>query len=118
MVPKYKRGISVILCVVFIMIMVSPAEAITEKPYDRMMYKFGRGLSNVVFSPVEIFRSVDQYSEETGYAAGTVMGIFHGVGMTVARVVTGLCDVVTFVQADPENYIMEPEFVFGKADMI
>ena len=58
--------------------------------------KLGRGLVNVISSPLEIPCAIrDDVSERAG--AGVVTGLFKGVALFVRRVLVGVTEVGTFV---------------------
>lgn len=58
--------------------------------------KFGRGLVNVLSSPLEIPCAIRDDSAERG-AAGAVTGLFHGIILMARRILVGVTEVGTFV---------------------
>ena len=76
-----------------------------ERAYPvKIIWKFGRGLENILKSPVEI--PVNMYKEAHraevrgenagGQAIGYFTGTITGIGYTLARIGVGIFDVVTF----------------------
>ena len=58
--------------------------------------KFGRGLLNVISSPLEIPCGIrDDVAERGG--AGAATGFFKGIAFFARRVLVGVCEVGTFV---------------------
>lgn len=73
--------------------------------------KLGRGVADIVESPIELVNGITQYSQHnpiTGIAAGTLMGT---VGM-MTRILAGVYELVTFPVPIPAGYmpVMEPEY--------
>ncbi|MFC1809630.1 exosortase system-associated protein, TIGR04073 family [Candidatus Omnitrophota bacterium] len=81
--------------------------------YDNITHKLGRGVSNVLFSWVEVCRSVDNKIDDLGLWSGLCVGPLHGSGRVIGRIFTGAFDIVTFLAPTPtfDTYYMEPEFV-------
>ena len=89
----------------------------------RPVQKLGRGISNVAFSVFEIPMKWSEVTNEQGGLAGITYGSLKGVCYTVARIVVGVVEVVTFFAPLPgcPNYpddigwgygpIMKPEWV-------
>ena len=63
--------------------------------------KFGRGVANVLFSPLELLQQPMDVAEAKGNIAALTYGVFRGVAMTVARVCVGAVDIVTFYMPLP-----------------
>lgn len=63
--------------------------------------KLGRGVANILFSPLELIQQPLGVAEEKGNIAALTYGMFRGVGMTVARVCVGVTDVLTFYMPLP-----------------
>jgi len=75
---------------------------------DAASRNLGRGISNVVFSPFEIFDSVYNIQKEEGETAAITYGVIQGVTRTVTRIWVGSFEIVTFpVGRDP---MIGPEF--------
>ncbi len=79
--------------------------------------KLGRGLLNIISSPVEIARSIQIGSREENLAYGWTIGLLKGFGNGAVRFGAGVIDVVTFPFEFPTEYkapLIEPEFVWDK----
>jgi putative exosortase-associated protein (TIGR04073 family) len=76
--------------------------------------KLGRGVANTLTGVVEVPKNIYTTSVEDNALAGVTLGLVKGVGMGIARIATGLFEVVTFPLPVPEGYkpILEPEYVF------
>lgn len=75
--------------------------------------KLGRGLSNVVTSPMEILSGMQRASEEKGLFAGLTWGTVDGLFHTVKRAVVGVYETATFPVPVPAGYepiLDDPEF--------
>ncbi len=70
--------------------------------------KLGRGISNIVFSPVEIVNSVYTVQRNDGEVAAVTYGVLQGLTRTVARIGIGAYEVVTFPVG--RRPIITPEF--------
>lgn len=58
--------------------------------------KFGRGLKNVLSSPLEIPCTIRDDVKDRG-AAGSITGLFRGVALMARRILVGVTEVGTFV---------------------
>lgn len=77
--------------------------------------KLGRGVANVVTSPVGILEGIQDTMAERGAFAGFTWGIFQGVVNVVKRVVVGTYEIITFPVPFPRDYqpiLTDPEFYF------
>lgn len=75
--------------------------------------KLGRGAANIVTSPLEILKSVQDTSKESGYIAGFTWGPVKGIFKTITRATVGVYEIVTFPIPMPRDYkpiLKEPEF--------
>lgn len=80
-----------------------------------MWTKAGRGLNNIVFSPLEIFyRPYEMRQKGDRWPIALAGGVFKGAGYAVARLGVGVFEVLTFPHPCPGNYetILEPEHMF------
>jgi putative exosortase-associated protein (TIGR04073 family) len=77
--------------------------------------KLGRGIANVVTSPVELPRTVEKVALRDGWVAGSTVGALQGVARFFLRAGAGLFEIVTFPVEVPPGYqpLIRPEFVFG-----
>lgn len=76
--------------------------------------KFVRGLANILTSPLEIPRNVQNLTEESGVLVGWTGGICQGIGMMALRIIVGAYETVTFPVPLPADYVpvIQPEFVW------
>lgn len=76
--------------------------------------KLARGLVNVISSPLELPRNVQNMTEEQGVLVGWTGGMAQGIGMTALRIIVGAYEIITFPIPFPEDYkpVIEPEFVW------
>jgi len=76
--------------------------------------KFGRGLVNISTGWGEMIRCPKEIMRERGYLLGATWGPLKGIGMTVIRTVSGVCETALFFYPLPGNYdpFLEPEFVW------
>lgn len=80
-----------------------------------MWTKAGRGLNNIVFSPLEVFyRPYEMKQKGDRWPIALAGGVFKGAGYAVARLGVGVFEVLTFPHPSPGNYetILEPEHMF------
>ncbi|MEE8509089.1 MAG: exosortase system-associated protein, TIGR04073 family [Myxococcota bacterium] len=96
------------------------AEARSGRSYPvKIIWKLGRGLANIVRSPVEI--PVNSYKEARGAnlagdnTGGQILGYFAGtitgVGFMIARIGSGVFDIATF--PIPTKSLMQPPIPDG-----
>jgi putative exosortase-associated protein (TIGR04073 family) len=109
-----------ILVLALALLLPAAAHANTDRSYPvKILWKFGRGVYNVVKSPVEI--PVNSYKEArgaklagdntSGQVLGYLVGIFTGTGYMFCRIGTGIFDIVTFPW--PTKALMEPPVADG-----
>jgi putative exosortase-associated protein (TIGR04073 family) len=75
--------------------------------------QFGRGVSNILFGAVEVWRNMVRVGRDEGDLAGATKGLGLGLWRTGVREVVGVFELVTF----PFGWsaIVEPEYVFQSA---
>lgn len=81
--------------------------------------KLGRGLLNIVSSPIEVARTINVQSNVKGPAYGWTGGLVEGLGRFVVRLGTGAIDVVTFPFDFPDDDkapLIRPEYPWQKWD--
>ncbi len=80
--------------------------------------KLGRGLSNTSLGWVEIFKGVQDVSEESGFWAGASWGPIYGTMNALRRTATGVYETATFPFAGPDHFepILEPEYVLDSVE--
>jgi putative exosortase-associated protein (TIGR04073 family) len=84
---------------------------------DNAVDKLGRGLANVLTSPIEVVQGMSDVNEEHGMIAGATIGTLQGVVNLVKRAGVGLFEIVTFPIPIPGDYgpiLTEPEFFLDK----
>jgi len=82
--------------------------------YQDVTHKLGRGLTNLVTSPIELGNTLEYEVEKYGIYRGIPFGVLKGLVQATGRIIVGLYEVLTFPIEYPADYkvIMEPEFVF------
>lgn len=89
----------------------------TYEPADEQYMvgdKLARGFANVLTSPLEIPRNVQNVTEEQGILIGWTGGLCQGIGMMALRIIVGAYEIITFPIPFPEGYkpVITPEFVW------
>jgi putative exosortase-associated protein (TIGR04073 family) len=106
--------------------MTGQAEALQRKKVatrGTAMKKLGRGVTNVVTGPGEIFRDIKFASAKgtkqglyglTAVTEGIVMGTVTGTVKSVGRMASGIYDIATFPLDLPSNYgsFYQPDTIF------
>ena len=97
---------------------VQPQLGWAEEETDRvqlMLGKLGRGVSNIVTSPLELLRVPTLVKRKDGYFAGSTIGVFQGAWQGIRRAAVGIFEVASFYLEIPEDYgpIVSPEFVLA-----
>ncbi|NQT22360.1 MAG: exosortase system-associated protein, TIGR04073 family [Candidatus Omnitrophica bacterium] len=83
---------------------------------DSPIKKLGRGLCNIVSSPLELLQGIQDANNEGGFLAAFTWGVLKGLFQTGVRAGVGVYEVVTFPIPFPKDFepILEnPEF-FGE----
>ena len=80
---------------------------------NQMWAKLGRGLGNITFCYLEIFRQIGDLGETERWPVAGFGGFFKGVIYTGVRAAAGVYETATFPLPLPPNYepVMKPEFV-------
>ena len=105
-----KRFIAIVMIFLCVVATVSPAHC------DTPLKKFGRGVANIIFSPIEIFEQQSRVSTDDGPMAGITYGLFKGVLMMGVRALVGVYEIATFPIPYPAKYraiLNDPEFFFS-----
>lgn len=79
--------------------------------------KFCRGLLNVSFGFLEVFKNVRDTGKEDGVGMAISYGALKGVYYMVKRMAVGVYEIVTFPIPIPEDYapvLDDPEYFLGK----
>lgn len=77
--------------------------------------KLGRGVLNIVSSPVEVARTIHVESEVQGKGYGWTAGLVKGLGRTFVRLGAGVVDLVTFPFDFPDENkapLIKPEYAW------
>jgi putative exosortase-associated protein (TIGR04073 family) len=82
--------------------------------WGNMAHDFGRGIVNIVSSPLEIPITIQKYHESSGYpVVRHVTGLFDGTFRMVKRAGSGLWDfVIAIIPGDQEGVPPTPETLF------
>jgi putative exosortase-associated protein (TIGR04073 family) len=91
------------ICKAFLVLVILSGIFFTSNSYaGDPIRKFGRGLSNIIFCFLEIPVTVYDVNQEEGGIAASTYGLAKGTGLTVARAVVGVTEVVTFLTPLPD----------------
>lgn len=105
-----KRSLIVLLVLVMFLSMTAVSYAATPSA------KLARGIANIVVGGIcEVPKNIDmEWKASKNAAIGILVGFFKGLGWGVARVGSGLWDVLTFPAAVPANYepLLKPDLVY------
>lgn len=104
-----KKYITIAVILILMVSITSPAYC------DDALRKFGRGLCNIITSPLELFEQIKRVNTSDGPLASITYGTLKGVGMIAVRAVVGVYEVVTFPIPFPKHYkpiLKDPEFFF------
>ncbi len=108
----------VILPLVLLLASTSPALAQeVQKPesvIEKMVFKFTRGIANLVTSPVEIPKQSYLTVRDRG-PIGYLIGPLKGIGMTTYRAVIGGVETIFFMVPQPGYYdpMVDPDYVWN-----
>jgi putative exosortase-associated protein (TIGR04073 family) len=94
----------------------APESSTPQEVVGAMSHKLVRGIANTATGWVEFPKQIYLTYRDEGPAAGIFVGPFKGIGMTVARTVTGVGEAITFFIPYPgffEPYF-EPTYVWQK----
>jgi putative exosortase-associated protein (TIGR04073 family) len=77
--------------------------------------KLGRGIVNLVTSPLEIpnqsFKLAEKQEDPMAQAAGYAGGLFLGVGHFFGRMTSGMVDIFTFPVTSWDQALVDPEYI-------
>jgi len=105
-----KRMLKLVLPMLLLATVFSPAMAVEEFDSSGPLTKLGRGIANVAFGPLEILKQPYDVNQNMGAIPALTYGVLRGVCFTIARVAVGVTDIVTFpmplpgCKDDPEDY--------------
>ena len=83
-------------------------------------HKLGRGLLNMVSSPIEVVRQIHLTTQKETLLRGWTVGLVKGVGYGIARLGNGAVDTLTFPFKWPDANrapLMQPEYVWDNTDI-
>jgi putative exosortase-associated protein (TIGR04073 family) len=91
-------------------------EASAQDVVEGMANKAVRGIANTTTGWMEFPKQIYQTYQEDGPAKGIFVGPLKGLGMTIARTVSGACELATFFVAYPGFFdpYLDPEYVWQK----
>ena len=87
---------------------------------NSMSDKLGRGVLNMVGSPVELARTIHIQSNAKGPGYGWTMGIVEGLGRTLVRFGAGAIETLTFpfdFPKDDKSPLLTPDYPWQKWDV-
>lgn len=101
---------------VIVVISASGAEAklVNEMNTQKALAKFSRGVTNVATSPGEFLTQMPAAMESSpDYLTGFIKSLGMGLGHTLKRFGSGVCDIATFPFPGKTNYkpTVEPETI-------
>ena len=82
--------------------------------------KLGRGILNMVGSPVELARTIHIQSNVKGPAYGWTMGLVEGIGRALIRFGAGAIETVTFpfdFPKEDKSPLLTPDYPWQKWDV-
>ncbi len=106
-----KRFTAIFIIICFVLSAALPVHA------DGPVKKLGRGVANVVTSPLEVPKGMGDVNETDGIFAGATWGVFKGAVDCVKRAVVGVYEIATFPVPVPKDYepiLDDPEFFLDK----
>ena len=100
---------------IFMVISLSILSLVTPAFCYDPVTKLGRGLCNILTSPLELPAQSSKANNSDGPFAGATVGVLKGLQMTVTRAVVGVYEVATFmlpIQKNSEPILKDPEYFF------
>ena len=98
------------MLLVLVIIMLNASIGYCETPAFK---KFRRGFCNILTFHLEFIHQMEKEGAVGGTGRAMTVGLIKGVGMTAARIATGVYEVVTFPLPVPAEYkpiLTDPEF--------
>lgn len=82
--------------------------------------KLGRGVANVVTSPLELIRVPTLTARKDGGLAGLTVGLARGAWAGVERLAAGAVEIVTFPVPFPSGWdsLVRPEFMYAHGEWV
>ena len=87
---------------------------------DGATTKLGRGLCNIVTSPMEVINQITRTNETDGGFAAATVGVLKGAGWTLGRALVGVYETATFMLPWPDDYgpiLRDPEYFIENIPM-
>ncbi len=115
------RGLSVIAGGLLCVMWMQPVWANSTLTVQELMAKkLGRGIMNVVSSPLELIRVPALVSRHEGVLAGGSVGLMQGAWHMLLRAGAGICEIITFPSHFPPEGkpLIEPEFVWANGNWV
>ncbi|MCK5451481.1 MAG: exosortase system-associated protein, TIGR04073 family [Candidatus Omnitrophica bacterium] len=103
-----KKNIAILLVLVLVLSFAAPAFA-----GNNALTKLGRGVANVLTSPVALGRGITECEKKDGILAGLTVGALNGTFNVLKRIVVGTYEIVTFPIPLPQGYdpiLTDPEY--------
>ena len=100
-----------ISAIISLFILTFVTSAFCDDPATRL----GRGLANILTSPLELPAQSSKVNNSDGPFAGLTVGVLKGLQMTVTRAAVGVYEVATFMlpsQKDSGPILKDPEYLF------
>lgn len=82
--------------------------------------KLGRGVANLITSPLELIRVPTLVSRKDGGLAGMTVGVARGAWAGLERAAAGVVDIVTFPVPFPSGWdsLVRPEFIYAHGEWV
>ncbi len=106
-----KKVIAVLIVIVLVLAVSAPGYA------DNAVDKLGRGVANVITSPFELTKGMDDAKQENGIFAACTTGLLKGTVNIVKRAAVGVFEIATFpipLPADYKPILKDPEYFLEK----
>ena len=87
--------------------LLTPIAHSADNYFTRSSQKFGRGAANVLSSPLEILRGVEENFETAQPVKMVFLGPIKGMFLTTGRILVGTYEMATFFV--PHGPIMDPD---------
>lgn len=80
--------------------------------------KLGRGVANVITSPLELIRMPTLVARQDGGLAGLTVGVARGAWAGAERALAGAVEIVTFPVPFPRGWdsLVRPEFIYAHGE--
>ena len=109
-----KKAVRYLASILLLVLVVAPNAWAEGNYVNRSSEKLGRGLFNIVFSPLEIFKSIESELKEGQPFKMVTLAPVKGVLKTVERISVGSYETVTFFV--PQDPILKPPYITPSVD--